>query len=1044
MRRCLAWLACLLLAACAAPSPAEYAGGAPGTGAGIALGRDSAGESCVQLAAAGPQSAEIYCGGWTEPAARVAASGPAPDSPQALRTLALTGPWRVQLDQRFACGAPATTTILRGAPALVLRCTRRVGGWPQIALVAAVDGRTYVADGIIPTLPVMQRAIGVLSGLTPRAAAALPPSAADSLLAGALAAQAFSAGDMAHYQRLMTLGAHANLAENFAAAETAYRAALALQQRLLGNDNPNTVAPLMALALQLSDQGRFPEAEALFRRAGTLAPQAADPAAPARLLHYRALDALNQGRNAQGLALLRQAGEAYASLLPAGTLAAAASAPGPRSMVATAGPGLDLTGAALSGDPTAQSALMGLIETLRYQAVAQRRLGNLAAARAAVGRAQALAQATGMNVPLVTARLVRTAAVTDESQGKLVPAESGLAQAVSGFGEILPETRPVAETELLQAADALRQGQPERAVRLCRAGTKLLGELEVGTAPDLLAPCLTAMDTEAAHDPAHRQALLAEMFAIAELGQGSVTSRQIAEAAARLAAHARNPLVAAAIRRRQDAAVRLDTLYRQRDALARGPTSGTEPAGSLPQNPAAVDAAIAKAQADLAEASSALQAAAPNYRQLVQQVVPTAAVLKALDPREAFVAITLTARSGWTFLLRDGQIAAAPLSVGTTQIGRLVRAVRASIAPNDSGALPAYDTAAAAAIYRDVLGPVAVRLAGASDLIVAPSGPLLSIPFGILLTGPARTDDLAGAPWLIRQFPIAHVPAAANFVALRKLVGGSRAPQPWFGFGDPVPVTLAQAQHSFPAGACADSAQLFAGLPRLPFALRELTAARELLGGAPGDQLVGPAFTTAAVARIDLKRFRVLHFATHALLPAELRCESQPAIVTSDPPGAASANGALLTAGEVLGLDLDANAVILSACNSGGIGSHPGGESLSALARAFFFAGARSLLVTHWAISDQASAFLVAETLRRYAAGADGGLAAALRTAQLTMVDGAGHTLPAALADPFYWGAFALVGEGRIGAAHLSAGAPVVRASRHQDGALHLVAQRGL
>ncbi len=345
-----------------------------------------------------------------------------------------------------------------------------------------------------------------------------------------------------------------------------------------------------------------------------------------------------------------------------------------------------------------------------------------------------------------------------------------------------------------------------------------------------------------------------------------------------------------------------------------------------------------------------------------------------------------------------------------------MRALRASIVPDENGRLPAFDIKAAQEIYQAVLGPVADGLAGASDLVVAPSGPLLSVPFGILLTGPARADDLAAAPWLIRRMPISHVPAAANFVALRKLVGGSHAPRPWFGFGDPRPVTLAQAERSFPRGACADSARLFAGLPPLPFAQRELTAARELLGGAPGDEITGRAFTTAAVARIDLRQYRVLHFATHALLPAELRCQSQPAIVTSAPPGAASAAGALLTAGEVLGLDLDANAVILSACNSGGIGLHPAGESLSALARAFFFAGARSLLVTHWAISDQASAFLVAETLRRFAAGADGGLAGALRAAQLTLIDGAGKTLPAALADPFYWGAFALVGEGRIAA----------------------------
>ena len=826
-----------------------------------------------------------------------------------------------------------------------------------------------------------------------------------------LAGQAFGARDAAHYQQLMALGARTNLAENFAAAETAYRAALALQQRLLGNDSPETVAPLTALALQISDQGRYPEADALFRHAEALAPRAADQAAPARLLHYRALDQLNQGHDAQALALLRQASAAYAALLPTATLTAALRP------AAVADEGLlGLPGGGLAGDPTTQSALMGLIETWRYQAVALRRQSDLPAAEAMIGRAQALAQEAGLEVPLVTARLVRTAAVTAAAQGQLIPAGAGLAQAASGFGQILPRTRPVAETELLQAATALRQGEPERALRLCRSGAKLLRELEAGTRPELLSPCLSAFADAAAHDPARRQALLAEMFEIAELGQDSLTSRQIAAAAARLAAHARDPQVAAAIRRRQDAAVRLDALYRQRDALANGPASGTRPSEALPQDPAALDAAITHAQADLSDADAALQAAAPNYRQLVQQVVPASAVLKALDPHEAFVAITLTRNGGWTFLLRDGRIEAAKLPVGSEQIGELVHALRASIEPTDTGKLPAYDTKAALAIYQTVLGPVAARLDGASDLVVAPSGPLLSVPFEILLTGPATPDKLAGAPWLLRRMPISHVPAAANFVALRKLVAGSRAPRPWFGFGDPRPVTLAQAERSFPQGACADSARLFAGLPQLPFALRELTAARELLGGCARDQLVGPAFTTAAVARVDLKQFRVLHFATHALLPAELRCESQPAIVTSAPPGATSAAGALLTAGEVLGLDLDANAVILSACNSGGIGLHPAGESLSALARAFFFAGARSLLVTHWAISDQASAFLVAETLRRFAAGEDGGLAGALRAAQLTMLDGAGKSFPAQLADPFFWGAFALVGEGRIAA----------------------------
>ncbi|HUB45008.1 MAG TPA: CHAT domain-containing protein, partial [Acetobacteraceae bacterium] len=179
-------------------------------------------------------------------------------------------------------------------------------------------------------------------------------------------------------------------------------------------------------------------------------------------------------------------------------------------------------------------------------------------------------------------------------------------------------------------------------------------------------------------------------------------------------------------------------------------------------------------------------------------------------------------------------------------------------------------------------------------------------------------------------------------------------------------------------------------------------------------EMLGAAFTVPAVEAAHLKDYRVLHFAAHALLPAELRCQGEPAIVTSAPPGAVDASGALLTTSDVVGLDLDADAVILSACNSGGPGGADGGDSLSGLARAFFFAGARALLVTHWSISDQSSAFLVADTLRRFAAGSDGGLAGALRAAQLGMLDAAGRSLPASLAHPFYWAPFALIGEGQV------------------------------
>ena len=1005
MRTLFAMLACLVVAAgCANPPPQAFVGGTASGAASTALGADASGETCHQLPGDGPDTADIFCGSWTEPAALVRA-GP-PGGADALMGIATGSAWRTMLDQRLICQAPARSTILGDQPAVVLQCTRRIGGWPQVALTASVGGRTWLADGILPTMPVMERSIGILSGrISAPAAPALLASAADALLARRLAARTFTAGDVGQFEALMTVGARANLAEDFASAEQAYRAALAIQQKTLGQDDPNTVEPLMHLALQISDEGRFAAADPLFARAEALAPRAADRVAPARLLHYRALHALNQGKQAEALAMLRQAEAEYAALVPPELLVA-------RVRLASIGA---MPEREPITDPTVMSALMGVLETRRYQAIVLRHMGQAEQSTAMIAAAQSVAEADGIVLPVVTARLTRTAATAAGAAGQIGAAETGLAQSAIAFTEVLPQTRPVAETDLLDAAVLARQGQPERALALCDAAAKLLRALRSGTNPSLLAPCLATYAAEAARRPAEAQHLLAAMFETAELAQDSLTTRQIAEAAARLAVNAHDPKVAEAIRRRQDAGQVLADLERQRDDLIHGALPGTvppPPTGTL-STVAELDGRIAKAEGELADADAALQAAAPNYGQLVQEAVPASGVLAALRPGEAFVGITLTGDTGWAFVLRDGTISTAPLRIGTTGARDLVRRVRAGIEMTTAG-LPRFNVEAAHALYQGVLGPVAPRLAGVKDLVVAPSGPLLSLPFAVLLTGPADPARLAEAPWLIREMTISHVPSAANFVSLRRIAATSRARRPWFGFGDFHPVTLAQAERTFPTAACADSARLFAGLPPLPFARRELGAAQALLGASPSDQMLGAAFTVPAVEHASLKDYRVLHFAAHALLPSELRCQGEPAIVTSAPAGAVDASGALLTTSDVVGLDLDADAVILSACNSGGPGGADGGDSLSGLARAFFFAGARALLVTHWSISDQSSAFLVADTLRRFVTGSDGGLAGALRGAQLGMLDAAGKTLPAELAHPFYWAPFALIGEGQV------------------------------
>jgi CHAT domain-containing protein/tetratricopeptide (TPR) repeat protein len=1004
-------LAPVLLTGCARPPASAYVRGGLGKAAAqVAIGKDSAGEACT-MQENDATGADVYCGTGQQPSARVREGDGA--SVGQLGALATASPWRVAIDQRYLCQVPRSTSILGGHPAELLPCTQRLGGWPHVAMVALVNGRAWYADGLLPAAGVMERAIGVRAGIL--SASAVPPSsAADALLAKRLAAQAFSSGDIHKYNALMIAGTRANLADDPAAAEEAFRAALTLQRKALGTNNPNTVLPLMTLALQLSDEGRYADAKALFAEAERLAPRAADATAAARLQHYRGLDELNQSRYSEALHLLQQAAAAYESLLPQSVLhphvarfapATGFGAPGGGSLASM------LPNQSLLTDPTSQGALLGLIEVRRNMALVLRRLHSLPESEAMLESASLLARANGVDRPIEAARLLRTRGITDESRGMVARGLTDLAASAADFGAALPGSKPFADTYLLRAAGLLEHGRTEAALPDCQQAARTLMALHVGTDPDLMEPCLDVYAAAAGRAaPAARQGLLREMFTAAQLAQGSVTSQQIAEATARLRESARDPKVAAAIRTRQDAGAHLRELYRERDQAAAAAHSGSAPTSAAAL--AALDKQIDAARTNLADAESAVQAAAPNFAQLVQQVVSAKSVFSELHPHEAFAQITLGAEHGWVFLLRHGQIAIARVPGGLPAMAKLVKQVRGGIELT-STSLPVFNVAAARTLYSDTLGGVAKDMVGVENLVVAPAGPLLSLPFEVLLTGPAKPDDLANAPWLVRKFAIAHVPAAANFVSLRKVAGTSRAKEPWFGFGDFQPLTLAQAQASFPGAACGDTAQLLAGLPALPYAGKELGAARELLHASRADELLGANFTVPAVLHANLKNFRILHFATHALLPAELRCQSQPAIVTSDPAGAGNATDALLTASDVMGMHLDANLVILSACNSGGPGGETAGESLSGLARAFFFAGARALMVTHWSVNDQVTAYLIADTLRRMQAHPALGVAGALRKAQLAMLAAAGHSgLPSEVAHPFFWAPFAVIGDG--------------------------------
>jgi CHAT domain-containing protein/tetratricopeptide (TPR) repeat protein len=1015
-----ALLAFALLGGCDRPPPDAYVStdkAGPSAAQQVAIGKNGVGEECTQAVGA-DRSADIYCGTWTQPSAQVRYGGPVGSG--GLAQFVSASPWRVSIDARFRCAAPQATQILGGRSAYLLQCTRMIGGFPHVALVADVDGTIWYADGALAAAPVIERSIGVMSGV---AGAAGSPSAggaeANALWAQRLAAQAVSSGDIGKFNDLITAGTNANLANDPDAAEKAFRAALSLQQKALKNpDDPNTATTRLLLAGQLSNQRRYAEAQTLFEQAARLAPRAADPLTFARLDHYRGLDALNQGKFNEALALLTAAEAAYAANVPSDLLQAKARPTVARSFTFARVPVGATDAAALaaarsaSGTQQTQLALLGVIEARRNRAVVLRLLGRPQEADALLASANDLARGNDLLTPALVARLYRTTALTSVSQNQADQAIDQLQSATQEFNRsALRDSKPLAETFLLQAGERSRLGHGDRALPLCREAVSLLMTLRVGTTADLMAPCLTAYARAAKAGGADAQALLAEMFTAAQIVQGTVTSRQIALASAALAENARDPRVGEAIRQQHDLQDKLSALLSRRDELVHG---GGQPAGSQGAAQGQVDELerqIADVRARSQEAERVLVDASPNYGQLVQQVVSAKDVFAALRPDEALVTIALPegGGSGWTFVLRGNQITVAETGGSTGDIAASVARIRKSVEV-DPGATPGpFPTADALKLYTMTLGRVAPALEGAESLIVAPSGPLLSVPFAVLLTGPADSDNLAAAPWLVRRFAIAHVPAAGNFVGLRRAAGGSRATRKWFGFGDFKPVTLAQAQRSFPPSVCRDSAAMLAGLEPLPAATKSLEVARRLFNASAQDELLGAAFTAQRVLNTRLSDYRILHFATHGVLPNELPCEGEPAIITSNTPGAADARGALLTSSMIRNLQLDADLVILSACNSGGAG---GGESLSSFARTFFYAGSRALLVTHWSIGEAPSAYLIAEFLSRLQQDPTAGVAKVLRATQIGLLDDAGKGLPADFAHPFFWASFVVFGEG--------------------------------
>jgi CHAT domain-containing protein len=161
-----------------------------------------------------------------------------------------------------------------------------------------------------------------------------------------------------------------------------------------------------------------------------------------------------------------------------------------------------------------------------------------------------------------------------------------------------------------------------------------------------------------------------------------------------------------------------------------------------------------------------------------------------------------------------------------------------------------------------------------------------------------------------------------------------------------------------------------------------------------------------------LSNYRVIEFATHGLMSGDLPGLAEPALVLTPPKEASPDNDGLLTASKIAALKLDADWVVLSACNTAASDGTPDAGGLSGLAKAFFYAGARSLLVSNWGVPSHATVKLITGIFDELRKDSTIGRAEALRRAEMAML---APTNPPEFAHPMMWAPFVLAGEGGIG-----------------------------
>ncbi len=995
----------LVLAAMAVAGLAASSGPADAASyADFALGPNAEAQACRAVwrfeSARAPTAVDVYCGAWESPTGTVRTAAAGAD-PVALLARDCQGESKIVASgdvvvRQIACVSPTGSQ-----------------GLARYGMIVEGGGKVAYGSAFPSDWAPLVSAARVTLGLAQPSAAAAPQSAQTPGLSEIQAVFPDGPpgqGAAFNYELLRRRGYEQNVAWSFGASERDFSELLRAHQRVNPNDSAGEAEILAEIALNLSDARRFGDAAELLDRAEAGARAAGDELLVTKVTNYRALDALNRGKNAEAMRLALAANAARAHLGDEG-----GGAPGQAVITPAVSRQMENRTA-----PRTTRAVLALIEdvTPRERAAVLSAQGYATAAVAARSMGQGSAQEyldralaslgqSAVQPAWLGGQIYEERSSLALQGGNAARAEAEAREGLARIQTLAPETRVEARLILALERAKLAQGDRAGALQLGRTAMRILERQSEapGMPADVASGHIEALLE--AYEETKDPALASEYFETLTLVWDGAASRAAAQLAARLGSGQNG----GAIRAYQDAQRNYRAALAKRVRIAASEAA----AGDISDAEKATDDA-ARA---LAKAEGAVRQSSPRYLELLNPKVATADLARTLGADEGYIRVVLTKDAGYgAVVTRDGVI---PYRIGisATQATDLVTKVRKS-AVIRGRRLPDFDLQSSRALYKNLFEPVEASIAPLKVLHMDGGGVLASMPIGALIVRDLTDDllqqvaleqDYTGVDWLARHHALDMALGPAAFVRTRQAGGGTPIPAV-VAFGDfrPDPAAAAlkiQTTHGLSERCRREIERALAGLRALPQTAAEAQAAAQAFG-AGGQATLGAQFTDAGfMTSQSVADASVLVLATHGVLGLS-SCFAEPALLTSVGDG----GDGLIEASELLDRAIKARLVVLSACDTAGGGGGAvtegladAGEALSGLARAFIYAGAPSVLATEWKIDASASA-LQTDVLLSTAAREGAPVAVALGRAQETLYD---H---AETAHPFFWSGFVLIGDG--------------------------------